>query len=73
MNKFKVGDRVRWHTAKPTDNMTAVITSVRDDGHITFDWDDRTAKHIGSLDRYFTLLYPRYYEDFMDKIKDRLK
>ena len=77
MNKFQVGDRVKWaEDIKYPElfndyNDTAIIIETYDDGATTVDWDHGT-KYYCSFDDNFTLIYPKGYRDFQDKIKDRL-
>ena len=68
MKKFKVGDRVKWFN----EDDTAIIIEVKNNGGVVVNWDDGY-NGCEALDGDFVFLYPGEYEDFLEKIKDRLE
>jgi len=68
MKKFKIGDRVEWIINY--EKVSGTVLEIKHDGRIRVnEWDHPTCPYMYTSDE---LVFAEGYEDFQDKIKDRL-
>lgn len=64
MKKFKIGDRVKWHAH----DACGIVVGIVDNRNYKIKWDIR--KDV--LPCYYEFIVLSDYEDFKERIKDRL-